>query len=310
MANNWTPEQQGLINKKFTLKGRILHPNLLKVKRKAKPEDRDIFDVQFVWNPMDPANGAMTGEIFQWVQQASNVFHAGFNPQAPAFVFPIKASKVQGLPEYQRQDGRPNQEYLAGHCWVNASTGKDFPPQVVKQVAGVGLVRLTEQDAAEVYSGRNACITISFYPILPKAGSASQKRGFSVNVDAVLLQEGGEVIAGSATVDVNQAFAGFVQDMGAAPAFGQFGQTAAPAPQAQPQQSAPAPQWGAPAPGQQAAPQPAWGAPAPAAQPQPAAQPAWGAQPQQQQQQQQWGNQPQTQAAPANGTQQPPWMPR
>lgn len=298
MASQWTDEQRAVINQKFTLKGRILHPNLLKLKKKNKPEDRDIFDVQFVWNPME--NGQATQNILQWIQQATSVFHQGINPIA--LINPLKASGVQGFPEYVRQDGRPNQSYLQGCLWVNASTGREFPPQVVKSVPGMGLVRLTENDNAEVYSGRNAAITISFYPIIPKPGAVNQKRGFSVNVDAVLILDGGEVIQGSAAVDVNAAFGSFVQDMGMTPNFGGFGQ-------AQPAQQAPMGNGmgmhGAPAGNGQTQFPPTntafQGAPAQQSAPiaSPFNAPAWNGQQQQQVQVQQ----PQ----PQQGQQQPPW---
>lgn len=256
MSQQYTDEQKKFLNQKFTLKGRILFPNLLTTKKKSKPEDRDIYDVQFAWLPQE--NGQTMQQLGQWIQHATAMFHQGCNPAA--LQQPIKDFNT-----YIRQDAKPNPEYLRGQLWVNASTGKDYPPQVVKQMPGVGLVRLkSPEDDAEVYSGRNAVITISFWPMIPKPGSANQKRGFSVNVDAVLLLEGGEVVGGATSVDVNQVFGAFVQDMGMAPAFNQFGNNAAPA------QPAAAPAWSQ---------QPAAPSNLPPMQPAPAAPAAWSAQP-------------------------------
>jgi hypothetical protein len=79
----------------------------------------------------------------------------------------------------------------------------------------MGLVNLTPNDEAEVYSGRNAAINISFYIIQPKQGVASGKRGFGLNFNAVMLLDGGDRLGGSYTpADANAIFGGFVQDMG------------------------------------------------------------------------------------------------
>lgn len=258
MSKQYSDDQNKFLNQKFTLKGRILFPNLLTMKKKTKPEDRDVYDVMFAWFPQE--NAQTMGLLSQWLQHATAMFHQGCNPAA--LQQPIKDFNT-----YVRQDATPNPDYLKGQLWVNASTGKDYPPQVVKQVPGMGLVRLkSPEDDAEVYSGRNAVITISFWPLFPKPGAQNQKRGFSVNVDAVLLLDGGEVVGGAPSVDVNQVFGAFVQDMGMAPAFGQFGQAPAQPAQQPVQHQAPAqPAWNQPAqqPVQHQAPaQPAWNQPA------------------------------------------------
>jgi len=214
MASKWTDEQQKFLNQTFTIKGRILFPNLLVAKAKEAGK-RELFDVQFAWNPSE--NAQIMQQLMAWYGSAIQMFHTGLNPAA--LLNPLKASGVPGMPEYQRQDAKPNPAHLHGLMWVNASSGKDFPPQVVKQ-SPMGLIKLTAADEAEVYSGRNAVINISFYPIIPQPGAANQKRGFSVNVNAVLLLDGGDKVGGSASVDVNSVFGGFAQDMGMAPAFG------------------------------------------------------------------------------------------
>lgn len=292
MTVKFTEEQTKFFRQEFNIVGRILFPNLLQLKKKDKPEDRDVYDVQFAWRPEQ--NPMVMAAINAYMQQAIPMAHQGINPAI--LIPPIKASKVQGYPEYLKQNGQPNPDYLAGHLWVNASTGKDHPPGVFKNIPGVGLVRLTEADAADVYSGRNAVICISFWPMIPDPTSRNQKRGFYVNVRAVLLQEGGDQLGGGSQVDPQAVFGSFMQDMQSAPAFGQYGQAPAAAPaigpagqpagyghapaaHVPPMAPQGAPQWGQPAPQVQQpyaapAPAPAWGqpAPAPAA---PMAQPQW-----------------------------------
>jgi hypothetical protein len=86
--------------------------------------------------------------------------------------------------------------------------GPQFPGQ---------FINLCPQDEAEVYGGRNAVVQISFYAQIPKPGDENQRRGFGVNFHAVMLQEGGERVAGgdgASNVDVAQVFGAFAGDMG------------------------------------------------------------------------------------------------
>lgn len=201
-----TPDQvKAALQKTYTLKGRILFPNLLVAKKGPKADDREKFDVQFVWKNTE--NTAVMAEINQFLMQMTNAVHAGLNPAA--LVNPFKKFET-----YLRQDGKPNAEHLRDCIWINPSSGKDYPPQVVKQTQ-MGLVNLTPNDEAEVYSGRNAAINISFYVIQPKQGVASGKRGFGLNFNAVMLLDGGEHMGGArAPVDTAAIFGGFAQDMG------------------------------------------------------------------------------------------------
>lgn len=231
--SKYTDDQKKFLDQKFNIKGRILFPNLLSLKRKVTAEDREVYDVQFAFFAHE--NPQVMQALAMWKQQATQIFHAGVNPVV--LIDPIKDFNT-----YVNQKGTANPEHLRGQLWVNASTGRDFPPQVVKQIPGIGLVKMQAGvDEAEVYSGRNAIIAISFWPMIPKPGDKNQKRGFSVNVNAVLLQEGGDKVGGSPSVDVNQVFGSFIQDMGMAPQFGApgafNGQPAqAPAPMQQPYQ--------------------------------------------------------------------------
>lgn len=195
-----TPESgKELLRKTFTLKGRIFHPNLLTPKLSKDGQGQPKYDTMFSWIIGD--NAAVMNEINSLLQQATQMIHQGINPAA--LVNPIKRFDT-----YVRQDGRANPDYLKNCYWVNAQSGKDFPPQVVD------MTRQPVINPAEIYSGRNAVINISFYAIVPKPGATNQKRGFGVNVNAVMLLEGGQREGGAASVDVNQVFGGFVQDMG------------------------------------------------------------------------------------------------
>ena len=192
----------------FTLKGRIFHPALLSPKTN-KEGTRTNFNTMFAFRAED--NMEMMAKLNAFLGNVKQTMY----PTVPMnfFVNPIKKYET-----YQRRDGRPNPDYLKGHYWVNAATGKDMPPTVCKQ-SPMGLVTLTANDEAEVYSGRNAVIHISFYKI------AKDQQGLSTNVNAVLLLDGGEHEGGNAGVNVNQVFQGFASDMGFANAFGN---TAAP----------------------------------------------------------------------------------
>lgn len=221
----------------FTLKGRIFHPNLTQPRTKTNAttgKTREVFDVMFAWNPADPANAQAMQHLLGFMNQMSGQCFPGVDPRA--LVIPIKASHVQGWPEYQRNDYKPNADYLHGHHWINAETGKDMPPTVVNQQ------RQAVISDAEIYSGRNAVCNFQLYPMLMDPTNRQKKIGFGVNLNAIMLLEGGEREGGRATVDVNSVFGGFAQDMGMAPQFGNFGQPAAPAAPAAPAYpAAPAP---------------------------------------------------------------------
>ena len=191
-----TPEQQKEFFKQtFTLQGRIFHPNLLKAVAKEEGK-RETFNTMFAWQ--QTSNAQVMQALNAFLQKAKELFHPSVPMQA--FVNPIKKYET-----YFRQDGKPNPDYLKGHYWLNAQSGKDFPPPVVDQT------RQPIINEAEVYSGRNAVINISFYNIDGKNGG---KRGIGCNVNAVMLLEGGEKQGGTGTVDVNKIFGSFAADMG------------------------------------------------------------------------------------------------
>lgn len=280
--------KQAFYDNTFTLKGRIFHPNLLSTRQRTSPKGtvRDVFDVQFAWNPNDPANRVAYQQLLQFMETQKGICFPGIDPRA--LVVPIKSSNVPGWPEYQRTDFKPNASYLNGHHWINAETGKDQAPRVVFQ---------NQQDVlqeAEVYSGRNAIVNFQLYPMLMDPQDRNKKIGFGVNLNAVMLLEGGEREGGKTQVDVNKVFGGFAQDMGMQPQFGGgFGQQPQQNFQAPPQQ---APQYQQPAGGYQGQ-QPYTGQQAP--------QQNFQAPPQQAPQ---WNNQPQQ--APQQNFQAPPPLPQ
>jgi hypothetical protein len=192
-----TPDQQKeFMRKSFTLQGRVLYPNLL-VARARKEGDRETFDGQFIWTV--GSNTGPMAEINAFLQAATNGIHPGLDPRA--LLNPIKRFDT-----YLRQDGKKNADHLNNCYWVNASSGKDFPPQVVDSN------RQPLINAADLYSGRNVVFNISFYAIIPKTGASNQKRGFGVNVSAVMLMEGGEKIGGVPQVNIDQIFGSFQND--------------------------------------------------------------------------------------------------
>lgn len=190
-------------HRKFTLKGRIFHPNLLAPKKTQN--GREVFDTMFAWDKNDPANAKVMQEINAHLMSGM-VAHQGFNPAA-------LQNPIKHFDTYIRQDGKPNAAYLKGLNWCNPSTGVDYPPPVVKR-GPMGLVNVNQNETAEVYSGRNAAVSISFYVMIPKAGAANQKRGFGVNIDGVLLLDGGDKEGGAAGINVDQVFGSFLSDTG------------------------------------------------------------------------------------------------
>lgn len=176
---------------RFTVEGRIFYPDLLEPK--AKEGQREKYGCLFAWKM--GSNPAVTQAIGQFLAQAKQ----NYFPTVPQqyFVNPCKRFDT-----YQRMDGKPNAEFLRDCYWMNLSSGKDFPPQVVDKM------RQKIIDKAEVYSGRNAVVSISFYKI------DNDKKGVGVNINAVMLMDGGNKEGGAAAPDVNELFGQFAADMG------------------------------------------------------------------------------------------------
>lgn len=192
-----TPEQQKqFLRQTFTLKGRIFHPNLLVPvpKDKDKPDSPLKFNVMFAFKQED--NQEILKKLADFLGQAKSEFH----PTIPMQFFSNPLKKFE---TYMRRDGKPNAEYLKGHYWVNASSGKDYPPQVVDAN------RQPLINPAEIYSGRNAVVNIGFYSF------TGQQNGLSTNINAVMLLDGGEKIASAGgSVNIDQIFGSFQADMG------------------------------------------------------------------------------------------------
>jgi hypothetical protein len=193
-----TPEQQKeFFKQSFTLKGRIFHPNLLKAVAREEGK-RETFNTMFAWE--QTSNPETMQALNAFLMKAKELFHPSVPMQA--FVNPIKKYET-----YMRQDGKPNPDYLKGCYWLNAQSGKDFPPPVVDAM------RQPIINEAEVYSGRNAVINVAFYNI---DGAKGGKRGIGCNVNAVMLLEGGDKVAsGGVSVNIDKIFGGFASDMGA-----------------------------------------------------------------------------------------------
>lgn len=191
-----TPDQQKQFFKtNFTLKGRIFHPNLLV----PVPKDKNVegsplkYNVMFAFKAEDNVEALKV--MSEFLMKAKETFH----PNIPMQFFSNPLKKFE---TYMRRDGKPNADYLKGHYWVNASSGKDFPPQVVDGA------RQPVINAAEIYSGRNAVANIGFYSF------TGQQNGLSSNINAVMLMEGGNKEGGTGAVDVSKIFGGFAVDAG------------------------------------------------------------------------------------------------
>lgn len=208
-------QDKEFLKQRFTFSGRIFFPNLTKPEpdRKGVPKYGTVVAWKFHENAQELQRlGAFIAE-----------FKNRFFPTVPLqfFVNPLKK-----YGEYQRQDGRPLQEFFKDCYWLNASSGKDMPPVLVDKF------KQPVMSEAEVYSGRNAVVSVSFY-IIDK-----EKKGLGVNVNGVMLMDGGNK-EGGATFNVEEVFGSFAQDMGMGGAGNMFGN------QAPPQQGYnPAPQQG------------------------------------------------------------------
>lgn len=270
-------EQKKFFSQNFTIPCRILHPKLLvAVAREAKPgetQKKPQFGVMAVWpkQSADPRVMQATANIKQFLDAAFNAYHQGINKQV--LIDPLKDDLT-----YLRTDGRTIAEalpYCVGSHWMNCNSGEAFKPTVVDKNSQQVLAE------SQIYSGMNALVNVSFYNM---DGATGGKRGIGVNINAVMLQDGGEQLVGAHTPDINAIFGSFQADMGIAPQpVAQHPN--APAPQAsvnpnaqgfhQPPVAQPLPtgQPVAPAYAPQPVPMPQVANPAPAAQPLPAGQP-------------------------------------
>ncbi len=255
--------------KDFTLVGRIFYANLLTPRIKNGNEK---YDVLFAWKI--GSNPQQTQMIQQFLAQAKQLFAPSIPDQF--YMHPLKE-----WGKTLRQDGKPQPAFLEGCYWINLSATARRKAVVVNEH------RLPVIDPAEMYSGRNAIVNLSFYNTFNPQRPNESKHGAGGNIIACMLQAGGEKEATAGAIDVDKIFGQFSSDMGMQPAQGQaFAQQ----PQHQAWNQAPA----------QAPQQQAWN--------QPAQQPAQA--PQQQQWPAQPAQQPYSQPAPnANPYQQPAQQP-
>lgn len=212
-------QQREFFSRTFTIQGRVFYPNLL-TPETLSPADiaagkNPKYKCMFVWPKNSQVNAKAQADMFQFLTQAKETFH----PSVPwtHFVNPIK-----DFDTYVRQDGKPNPEFTRGSYWVNPTTSFQIPL--------VGPDRQPVFNEAEVYSGRNCLINVSFYNITgeTKDGRNTGKRGLGVNMHAVMLLEGGAHEGGFVQADPNQIFGNFVVDSGLI-AQGGVAQQAAPA---------------------------------------------------------------------------------
>jgi hypothetical protein len=191
-----TPENvKEMFRKNFTLQGRIFYPNLLKPT--TNKNGRSTFNTMFAWKI--GTNEAVMKDINAFLQTVKTTLH----PQVPMqfFINPLKRYDT-----YVRQDGKPNAAFLKDCYWINAQSGVEVPPPVVDQS------RQPVISEAEVYSGRNAVINISFYNI------DKEKKGIGVNVNAVMLMPGGDREGAAGSVNLDQVFGAFSSSMASAAA--------------------------------------------------------------------------------------------
>ena len=197
-------EQKQFFSQNFTIPCRIMHPKLLTaVSRPAAPgqaQKAPQYGVMAVWSKSDPKAAQVTANLKQFLDAAFAKYHSGIDKRV--LIDPLKDYDT-----YLRTDGKPNPDYTQGCHWVNANSGEKFAPVVVDKMQQPVIME------SLIYSGMNALVNISFYNM---DGATGGKRGIGVNINAVMLQDGGDRVVSQHTPDINQIFGGFQADMGMA----------------------------------------------------------------------------------------------
>lgn len=194
-------EERNFFKETFTIKGRIFHPALLQpAADKTNPQKAPQYKVMACFLPQD--NVQELQRLQQFLERAKSQF---YDPQTQwsvnggyGAVYPIKDFNT-----YRRQNGQPMDEMYRGMLWINAASGQTMQPPTFRSGMNGEPVQCTQFDAAEIYSGRNALIQISFYRI------STNKSGFSANLNGVFLLDGGKA-EGGFTFDPVAAFGNFL----------------------------------------------------------------------------------------------------
>lgn len=188
-----TEQEKQLWYQNFTLQGRIFYPNLLQPEASRNGAGRVMYSTMFSWK--FNSNDAETKRLGAFLGTVKSQYF----PTIPDLYF---LNPVKKWGSYQRQDGKPNPEFLKDSYWINLSSGVDFPPTIVDKHRNPVI------EKAELYSGRNAVVSISFYKI------DKEKKGAGANIKAVMLLDGGDKEGGSVSLNINEVFGAFAQDMG------------------------------------------------------------------------------------------------
>jgi hypothetical protein len=190
--NNMSSDKE-FFYQRFTLQGRVFYPNLLEPVANRNGVLK--FSAVFAWGINSPENQASMAAINAFLGQAKQKFH----PQVPMQYF---MNPVKKYGEYQRQDGKPMADFFKDCYWLNLTSGAQFQPMVVDKFRNP----ITSKE--EIYSGRNAVLSFTFYNI------NNEKKGVGANLVAIMLLDGGKKEVSSNTPDVNSIFGGFAADMG------------------------------------------------------------------------------------------------
>ena len=168
-----TDEVKALSRKRFNFSGRMFFPNLLEPQEFKGQSPK--YSARLAWKPDDKANVKATAELREHITKMAK---AAFGSDVDVTKI---ANPVHRHDTYERQDGKPNPDYMKPYLWVNAKANLDYPPKVVD--AKYNKV----EDKAEVYSGRNCVFSINFFSY-----SHSGRRGISASINGVVLLTGGE----------------------------------------------------------------------------------------------------------------------
>lgn len=189
----YSDEEKKFLFQGFTFQGRMFFPELLT----PKPDDngRLKFGLACAWGYQE--NPAEMARFNQFWEAVKGRYFQSFNPLA--LVNPIKRDDT-----YFRKDGKPNHKFYKDCFWMNPSSGKDYQPQIVSHPTLQPCL-----DPAEIYSGRNVVIQVSFYLM-----EGPKQFGLGVNINAVMLMPGGErETGGAAPIDIASVFGSFAGDM-------------------------------------------------------------------------------------------------
>ena len=185
--------------------GRLMFPKLVNPEaNKNNPNGRKTYSAVIVF-PMQLTD--MNRKSVEHFNQLKQQFKQIWCPMVPEHAYTKALKNIQECP-VQENSGKPHPEFYQGSFWINANSGEDRKPQILKKVNG----QLREVDAndPDLYFGQKVIACVTLYPIGTDPNNPQSRKGLSANLKGILIVGGGERIEASGqTFDGAQAFANF-----------------------------------------------------------------------------------------------------